>query len=332
MTKELSYKIRVISIIASILVVFRHSANLVAFFQEDSAPYWLCFIEKGVVYMTDIAVPYFFLISGFFFMRYAYIEEGRYWDMIKKKIKTLLIPFIIWNCIGSIALRLHSDSFAWGTSILSCIGNLAMSNWNGPLWFVRDLMILMATYPLYGFLYIKRGQPILLILLIIQMCYFWFPGEVHLLAGEGIFFFFLGGLFQKNSLLLGCKLPKFVCLIVFSLWLYLSFFITTWEPLNHRTSIVVGIIAFWFAIDLLPACIRGFCMQIAPYSFFIFVSHLYVLKAIKIGIASQFLGNGVVALLTFLFLPFVIISLIIFIGYFWKKKFPTIYKICVGGR
>lgn len=332
MTKELSDKIRIISFIATVLVVYRHSANLVAFFQDESAPYWLCLIEKGVVYLTDVAVPYFFFVSGFFFMRYAYIEEGKYWDMIKKKSRTLLIPFIIWNCIGSIALRLHNDSFVWGTSFLSCIENLAMSNWNGPLWFVRDLMILMFTYPLYGFFYKKWGHPVLLILLFIQMCYFWFPGEVHLLAGEGVFFFFLGGLFQKHSSILEYKMPKIVSLIVFVLWLYLSFFITTWDPIIHRISIVVGIIAMWFVFDLLPSCISRFCMHITSYSFFVFVSHLYVLKAVKIGVASQFPGNGVVALLTFFFLPIVIISLITFIGFIWSRKLPKIYKICVGGR
>ena len=56
--------------------------------------------------MTEVAVPFFFIVSGFFFMRYAYTSINEYFDMVKKKTKTLFVHFVLWNVLGIIPLLL----------------------------------------------------------------------------------------------------------------------------------------------------------------------------------------------------------------------------------
>lgn len=72
--------------------------------------------------------------------------------MLKKKAKTLLIPFIFWNIVGGGILCLYNRAQV-GDSIVNCVQQLFMSNWYGPLWYVRDLMTLMLLVPLYGWIF-----------------------------------------------------------------------------------------------------------------------------------------------------------------------------------
>ena len=58
--------------------------------------------------LTHIAVPMFFFISGFlFFNKLQKWNRTVYFDKLKKRIKTLLIPFVIWNTI-KIMLKVQS--------------------------------------------------------------------------------------------------------------------------------------------------------------------------------------------------------------------------------
>ena len=97
---ELSSKIKIASLLCTMMVVYRHSLNYLAFFNSWTGHGISGFVEDGVSLLTEIAVPYFFIISGFFFFRISYYEKNNYFKMLKKKAKTLLIPFIFWNIVG----------------------------------------------------------------------------------------------------------------------------------------------------------------------------------------------------------------------------------------
>lgn len=48
-----------------------------------------------------IAVPTFFMVSGYFFFTNLYKwDNGVYWTKIKKRARTLLLPYILWIIIG----------------------------------------------------------------------------------------------------------------------------------------------------------------------------------------------------------------------------------------
>ena len=58
--------------------------------------------------LTHIAVPMFFFISGFlFFNKLQEWNRTVYFGKLRKRIKTLLVPFIIWNTI-KILLKVQS--------------------------------------------------------------------------------------------------------------------------------------------------------------------------------------------------------------------------------
>ena len=196
MNKDLSVKISIAGFICTLMVVYRHSLNYLAFFHSWSPQGLNGIVEDSCMRLTQIAVPYFFMVSGFFFLGKNYYEPQSYRQMIIKKIHTLFIPFVIWNVTGALCL-LPFDKKAVGTDIFSVIQNLFNSHWYGPLWYVRDLMVVMMLYPIYGWLFrIKSSLPIWITVTV--LFYLWKPIDCSVLSSECLVFFVLGGLIGKH--------------------------------------------------------------------------------------------------------------------------------------
>jgi len=328
MSQSLSDKIRVASFIATIMVVFRHAVNLQAFGVSGVAS----FVENGCSFMTDVAVPFFFLVSGFFFFQHSYSSLSSYLEMIKKKIHTLLVPFLIWNLVGALCLLVYDKHGMLGGSFLECGYHLLMSHWYGPLWYVRDILLLMAFVPLYGWIIEKKQRVLHFVIICIVAVRFWAPGWVTLLTGEGITFFLLGGFVRQFPSILEKRIPIWATLLLICVWIYLSFFVTVWDNFIHKSSILIGLVSFWFLLDLFPQRLFNWRVKFSCYSFLIYVSHANVVKIGKVGIAHFFEGNEVVALLTFAFVPIAVILIVVGIGSVWKRHASAIFNICIGGR
>ncbi len=128
--------------------------------------------------LTHIAVPTFYLISGFLF----FINFQKWsWEGYKKKlsirIKTLLVPYLLWNAIpfllavlamlAAVAIKgkpivgvetfiveknwhIFYDCNEWGTTRINWLGeNLRMIGpYDLPLWFLRDLIVVTMMTPI----------------------------------------------------------------------------------------------------------------------------------------------------------------------------------------
>lgn len=99
--KYLSEKIKFVSFFSMILVVFLHSYNLGEEIIEQSSSkkgfvfFVQYFISQGI---ARIAVPMFFLISGYLFF---FLKKGTFFNgyilSLQKKIKSLVLPFFLVN-------------------------------------------------------------------------------------------------------------------------------------------------------------------------------------------------------------------------------------------
>ncbi len=333
MDRLLSEKFRIASFIATIMVVIRHGANIQAFFTGCDVPAALASFEAGMVFVTDVAVPFFFFASGFFFMRDSFYGVVPYAKMLQKKFWTLVIPFAVWNVIGALILLIYDKQGVLGSSLWECIHNFLMSFWYGPLWYVRDIMLLMLLYPIYGWLYRKWGQILLVLFIAYWMWTRWNPGWCDLLTGEGVIFFLLGGLFQQYQRVLSFQCTRWLSMMALGGWLLTSFTFTSWDSDVHRISLLIALPAAWISLDLVSGKSWEWCLKFAPYSFLIYVTHFYLQKAIKVSLAHFFPENAWVALFAFFFfVPVVCITFAIVLGRYWKQRFPKSYSICVGGR
>ena len=119
-----SEKVKFLSCIAMIAVVAGHSAPRTA-------------MGMAVDRVFLFAVPWFFFVSGFYFIKS--VESRGILELVKRKIKTLLLPYVIWCLLGWVIFRPSLPMLCceiFGLAHSYPIGNL-------PLWYVMALMIFM---------------------------------------------------------------------------------------------------------------------------------------------------------------------------------------------
>jgi fucose 4-O-acetylase-like acetyltransferase len=104
--------------------------------------------------IARIAVPLFFLISGFL----LYVKETKFFTVLRKRSRTILLPYILWNVLGIIFYYVVQSfpftkqyfTTAWvrDFNVLDWIGAFTGKSglFKSPIifqfWFLRDLFIL----------------------------------------------------------------------------------------------------------------------------------------------------------------------------------------------
>lgn len=139
------------------------------------------FFLKGVYQLIigPTMVPAFFFISGFLYFYSVGTGAFTFADYrrkTKRRLFTLLIPYLIWNAVrivellltGSLAAseltlanlpRLFLYSNSCGRDIVDVLGNPQPTTgpFLGPLWFIRDLMMMCLVSPLV-WLVVKKAK------------------------------------------------------------------------------------------------------------------------------------------------------------------------------
>ena len=153
LSTQLSRKLANMAVISSWLVVYIHIASSAT---EGTFDWWgIQLFRQGI---CRIAVPFFFVASGFFLSRHVG-EVGWWHRALKTRIGSLLVPFVIWElmyvlCLQAItclanppevaARALLDELRAWPT-LLGIQGGAFPRN--GPLWFVRALLLYVLIAP-----------------------------------------------------------------------------------------------------------------------------------------------------------------------------------------
>ena len=123
-----SRKIRILSFLATISVVIIHT-NALEGNQEMPSAWW---IGNLIGYAQRWAVPSFFVVSGFFIHRtFTYRYEFSFLRFLKKRIETLLVPYLIWGAVyGAITMTplsyfvamAHHENAPWSHTVFT--GNI----------------------------------------------------------------------------------------------------------------------------------------------------------------------------------------------------------------
>ena len=166
-----------------IMVVAIHLISDKLTLPQWGAPNWLyIYVSEFLSHsLPRIAVPMFFFISGYYaFYKKDWSQRSIWTVELKKRVKTLLIPYLLWNSIYLVILLAKTQvglRLGFGASdpfyITSFTQLLSYYWWDVivyPLWYIRDLMVLCALGPiLYQILSWTRGYillPLLVLFLI----------------------------------------------------------------------------------------------------------------------------------------------------------------------
>lgn len=311
----------------------------------------LCIVfEEGI---CRLAVPCFFLISGYLFFHQLQDWNWSIWrEKLKRRVRTLLAPYILWNIITFLALYLYSAIHGEHISIVQRFqdvggirifwgigGNLPLgmrdTPLDGPLWFIRDLIYFTVATPLiYLFVKQTRWVGILLICLIFIF--------VQGIIPEGFVFFLSGAFLQINKKnMLNLVYPKRFVFYAASLLLLVAFYFffdsTYWARFLKTLFFFAGISAsFCLAATILQKNTVQPNDFLIRSSFFIFAAHNFLILR---QIASPFVARilplserQIWSCIDFFLTPVVTILICITLLFLMEKFLPKGAALLTGHR
>lgn len=333
----------------AVAIVIFHSAYSMLFDAYGFSRSLCLFFQEGI---CRLAVPCFFLISGYLF--FVHLESWN-WNVWKEKIQrrgqTLLLPYVIWNIIAFLALVAYSFLVGDNASIAheylkygglkmfwSVEGGLPLGSdvypIDGPLWFIRDLIFYILASPvIYLFIRWIKGYGVFAIFLIHLLV----PG----LVPEGFLFFMLGSFLRvsgKNLVEITWD-REYLYLVIAGVFLVATLWFlphsSYWSRFSKVLFLISGILAVFSVVSHI---LEKGKLKVHPFlvrsSFFIFAAHdILILRQIAHPLVRKILPKGVFGDCMRLFLASAMtIAICLALLFLLEKIFPHIACLLTGNR
>ena len=322
--------------------------------------------------LACLCVPTFFVVSGYLFFYKTDFDEKVYIQKLKKRFRTLMIPYLLWNLIallvkatkmlpifssifqnmGNIEFRFslirlfrtffyddgNSGLFIDHFQIIHVTTPLPI---NGPMWYVRDLMVIILLTPLIYWL-TKKFKYWFIIGLAIYLYLFG-----HLLLPEGsylslvidyMFFFSWGAYYSINKQNLTSEMQKLkyvTYIFIPAIFIDLFTIDTKYNTYIFLPYIIIGIISIFIITSILME--KGklhINNTLANCSFFVFALHSLILNDLGklLFIACQLNDTPLILLFLYIAIPTITIVICVWSYKLLNKYLPTICGLLTGGR
>lgn len=350
MNQYLSDKIRVLSLLSIVLVVYIHT-----YYTEGEAMPTLSWLERliggGICRM---AVPMFYVISGYLFFLKCDDGVKSTLPKMRKRVRTLLVPYLLANIltfafyvavnvvadhVPAIGSVLNFRVLAWlDEGTLTLVKNVFWGPIAFQLWFVRDLMIVVLLSPLvYLWLRMSCKEPAGLALFVVMEVLFYLLWEVNG-CFTALFWFSIGGLFAMNPSYSVIDIDSKSGVVAFIVYIVLCVIhafalLPEW---GVTLIAVFGVYGAWCIYDKLlnikvlplpPIRILPICR----YTFFIYLVHeplLNIFKKLPLLVSRSELTITI----CYLVIPPIFCAFAIVLGRVLEKLLPRAYKVYTGGR
>lgn len=136
--------------------------------ESDSLPVGSYIIDLFSGGFCRACVPLFFIISGYLFFRDSTFDKTMYISQLRKRVKTVLVPYLLWNLLalvwhvilsrGAIASKIPTDNIFkflqyvfWDQLGAPCTFYYEPPTTpvDYPLWYLRDLIVMSILSPLF---------------------------------------------------------------------------------------------------------------------------------------------------------------------------------------
>lgn len=353
MNEKISKKITLVNFVMTLSIVLYH-----CYAWYTKVPMYESFdknifnIFNNVAYsMGTIATGVFFLMSGF--LLYYNCNNSKEMKLkIKKRAKSLIIPFVIWNLFTFVYLFFREGLILPFENLKDLIMHLTLDPYNIPLWYIFTLILLLIP----AMLIIKlKGKKIIslviyFIICIITICYcnLEFFKSIRVFEIQRIIqylpLYFLGviaGLNYSDSVLNEKLYSKKINIISF--FILISFALIRNSISNQIIKEILmsfESIFVWFAI---PCVFNNFNKELSTSlafkcSFMIYVLHCpFLLDVIDKVLTPKILSAKIFYPVQIIIIDIIIVALVwiasalitIVLKRFLNKK---IFNIITGGR
>jgi len=310
-----------------------------------------------------IAVPTFFLISGYlFFVRLSTWDWSVWRKKMKSRFHTLVIPFFLWCTLYVCKqvllkwrhdspiiewfnekgwLHLLWDSQQWGGDFTNWFGGLEPHSTSPalyPMWFLRDLIVVVTLTPIIYWAIKKTRGWFVAVVGLFYISNVWI--DIHGLGCGTLFYFSLGAVFSiynrnLTTELAKIRIPSYI--LAFILLCILIRYDGKFTPIGnffHPFYVIFGVIS---AINISRWLIEsGRCKVnrfLTDSCFFVFAFHVFILQESK-RLVYKLVGDDGALLLTvrYFLTPVIAITLCLAVYYVLRRCFPWISRTLNGGR
>jgi fucose 4-O-acetylase-like acetyltransferase len=350
---ELSKRFHSLRFLLIVFVVFIHNTvidegvNFPDGTQTFETPFYVVKAKELAGTFTGIAVPLFFLISGFL----LFIKEPKYMENLKKKCQTILLPYILWAILVILFLfTAQSFSFTKPYFASLIVRNFSLMDWAGafighfgkfteggvPLvyqfWFLRDLFVLNLL-----FLIIKKAVDLCPGAVFVLFLLLWIGGiNLYIINAGALFFFTLGYYIVKYNI--NYKhldtIKTLDMIIMYVITIIISLFFRKKITIISAMNIIVGIMFFVKLSRNFIKDEKTFKMftWLEQYAFWVYATHGIVIAAmIKLSVKIMPMNGGWL-LVHYFIVTLLCIFVLVGIGIIFRKLFPKIFSILTGGR
>lgn len=317
-------------------------------------------------FLRGQSVPIYFFISGYVFFAGIMLTRDVYKRKLRNRFKTLFVPFVVWNLLAlieemlnyyrlpvpSLSQRSTDYSFCaflytfWDSSrgifpsLLPTPATSPIYPQDYPLWFVRELIIVVLCTPFISYL-LKHTRYYFLCLLGIS----WFilgHWEIgHLKQLLTAFFFFSWGAYMsinKKDMLVEfgkyTRLSTILYVLLAILYVIVSYCLPEIAPTLKQLNIIVGL---FFAYNLASWLLkRGICHPnsfLASSAFFIYVAHALIWGHIRnLFYKFTFSPSSLYLLAVHLISILTTLAILLALFAFMQRYMPALLRIITGRK
>lgn len=343
-SKELSQQFRAVAFLCALLVVPIHCWSLSAWAAGVSE---LTSVQAGVlIFLTAaisrMAVPCFFVISGFFLALGFSEERTWYPKALLKRFKSIYIPFLIWNLLNLAILIALGRTMGWthGKYILSVIG---LDPYTSPacmqFWYLQTVIIWVVFSPIV--LRCLRNAWLAGIL-VIPLVVGWLVGyrySPYAISPWAFLWLSVGTLCAFNferivSVAMRVRKAqiRFLLVIVFATALAMRVYsgVANLQTLYFQSENLIvasGLVCLFLNADLIAHTLSPL-RALWGLGFFVYAFHTIAISGLVLILER--LGVSMFPMTLIKMFGAIMISLVI--GYVFRRLFPRVFGVMTGGR
>lgn len=355
----------------AVVVITIHAMYPDAYSETDGNLLLNGFVRLYAGMLWDQSVPVYFFISGYVFFLNITLVKDVYVRKMRNRFKSLFIPYFIWNgaaILKALLLAMPCFAFLFNHQVTFADMDLSlravlMSFWNacegiipntlsdtgeiypqnGPMWFVRDLIIIVLCTPIVSKMLIGEGRKSTAYLISLGAAWFacgLFPlGHLNQLL-TGFFFFSLGAsmsIRRKDMMLVFGRYLKPSLLAYAALSIAYAYCIqdhadmaNALKKLNQCAGLIV---AYNISSLLITKNICRVNTFLASSSFFVYISNCLILYEIKL-ITIRTINPQAASeyLLCDLLTVIITVGALLAVFYLLRRYSPGLLKVIAGRK